>query len=134
MQAVRESAARVAARRAHWIWIAVLIAAVGCATPAEMRKLDKRVQALESGTGKTGTGRDRVAELGAQVEELRRTVDGLNGRLEEIDREAKQALDEAKAARKEANGPGGAASAGVAPEASAGGAATGEVVSQEVQS
>lgn len=119
-------------RRVNWIWIAALVAAVGCATPAEMRKLDNRVRALESGSGKRGTGRDRVAELGTEVEELRHAVDGLSGRLDEIDRQVKQALEEARAARSEANGPGGAAAS--APEASAGGAPTGETLSQEVQS
>lgn len=121
-------------RRVNWIWIAALVAALGCATPAEMRKLDKRVKALESGSGKGGTGRDRVAELGVEVEELRRTVDGLSGRLDEIDRQVKQALEEARAARSEANVPGGAAAAGGAPEAGAAGAPTGEALSQEVQS
>ena len=115
-------------RRVNWVWIAALAAAVGCATPAEMRKIDKRVRALESGTGKAGTGRDRVAELGAKVEELERTVDSLNGRLDEIDRQAKQALEEAKAARTEANQtPGG-------PPPDASGTATPEDQSAEVQS
>ena len=121
-------------RRVNWLSIAALVAAVGCATPAEMRKLDNRVKALESGSGKRGTGRDRVAELGTEVEELKRVVDGLSGRLDEVDRQAKQALEEARAARSEANGPGGAAAAGAAPEAGAGVSPTGEAVSQEVQS
>ena len=61
------------------------IAALGCATPAEMRKLESRVRALEGGTGRSGAGRDRVAEMGAEIEELKQTVDGLNGRLDVAD-------------------------------------------------
>jgi len=111
-----------------------MIAALGCATPAEMRKLQSRVSALEHGSGaKTGTGRDRVAELGSEVEELRHTVDGLNGRLEEMDRQVKQALDEAKAARKEANGGGGGTPTAAAPDAAAPGAPAPSGDSQEVQ-
>jgi tol-pal system protein YbgF len=118
-------------RRVHWLWIATLVATVGCATPAEMRKLDNRVRALEGGGGKAG-GRDRVAELGAEVEELKRSIDGLNGRLDVTDRKVQQALDDAHAARSEANrGPGGAP-AGATPSASAAGAPPGD--SQELQS
>jgi tol-pal system protein YbgF len=132
MQTVFANAVRTAARRVHWAWIVALVAALGCATPAEMRKLQNRVSDLERGGGKGGGGRDRVAELGAEVEELKRTVDGLNGRLEVVDRQVQQALEEAKAARSEANHTAGATAA--APDASAAGAASGEVVSQEVQS
>ncbi len=119
-------------RRVNWIWIAALVGALGCATPAEMRKLDRRVRALESGGGKGEAGRTRVADLAAKIEELERAVDGLNGRLEVVDRQAQQALEEARAARSEANQAPGAAP-GAAPNASAG-APTGETVSQEVQS
>jgi len=112
--------------------VAALVAALGCATPAEMRKLQSRVAALERGGGK-GDGRGRVADIGAEVDELKRSVDDLNGRLEVVSRQAQQALEEAKAARSEANGGGGAPPPG-APSASAGGAASGEGVSQEVQS
>src|SRR5262245_17168543 len=119
-------------RRITWMGVAALIAALGCATPAEMRKLQNRVSALEhGGGGKTGTGRDRVAELGTEVEELRRSVDGLNGRLDEVDRQVKQALEEARTARKEANGTGGGTPSAAAPDASAAPAPSGD--SQEVQ-
>jgi len=121
-------------RRVDWIWLIALVAALGCATPADMRKLQNRVAALEHGGGKASGGRDRVAELGAEVDELKRTVDGLNGRIEEMDRQVKQALEEAKAARSEANQapgatPGGQPNAGQ-PNASTG---PGAGDSQEVQ-
>ena len=119
-------------RRIDWIGIAALVAALGCATPAELRKLQNRVSELERGGGK-GDGRGRVADLGAEIEELKRSVDGLNGRLDVAERQAQQALEEAKAARSEANQGGGAPAAG-SPNASAGGASSGEQVSQEVQS
>ena len=81
-----------------------------------------------------GAGRDRVAELGAKIEELERTVDGLNGRLDEIERQAKQALEEAQAARSEANqAPGGARPPARARRGRSG-APTGDARSQEVQS
>jgi len=117
-------------RRVDWIWLIPLVTALGCATPAEMRKLQSRVSALEHGGGKTSGGRDRVAELGAEVEELKQTVDGLNGKLEEMDRQVKQALDEAKAARSEANQAPGTAPGSGQPNASTGGAAAGD--SQEL--
>jgi len=120
-------------RRVSWMGIAAMIAALGCATPAEMRKLQNRVSAIEHGGGKTATGRDRVAELGTEVEELRRTVDGLNGRLDEEDRQVKQALEEARTARKEANGSGGGAPTAAAPDANAPGAPSAAGDSQEVQ-
>jgi len=120
-------------RRVQWIWLVAWIAALGCATPAEMRKLENRVRALEGGTGRGGAGRDRVAEMGAELEELKRTVDGLNGRLDVADRKAQQALEEARAARSEANQGGGTPPPGTAPDTSAGGAPPGGDVSQEVQ-
>jgi tol-pal system protein YbgF len=119
-------------RRVQWIWLVAGIAALGCATPAEMRKLENRVRALEGGTGRAGAGRDRVAEMGVEIEELKRTVDGLNGRLDVADRKAQQALEEARAARSEANQGGGTPPP--APDANAGGAPPGGAdVSQEVQ-
>jgi len=67
------------------------------------------------------------------VEELKRAVDGLNGRLEVMDRQVQVALEEARAARSEANTGAGAAPTAV-PGANASGAGPGDPVSQEVQS
>ena len=116
-------------RRIKWIGFATMIAAVGCATPAEMQKLQRRVSNLERGGGKGADGRDRVAEIGAEVEELRRSVDALSGRLDVVDRQVQQALEEAKAARSEANGGGSAPAAGT-PTA---GTPPAEGASQELQ-
>jgi len=117
-------------QRVCWIGLLALVAALGCATPAEMRKLQSRVTALERGGGKGETGRGRVAELGTEVDELKRSVDALSGRLDEMDRQVKQALEEAKAARSEANQAPGGAPGAAQPNASTGPAA-GD--SQEVQ-
>jgi tol-pal system protein YbgF len=122
-------------RRVYWtVLMTTLVAALGCATPAEMRKLQNRVAALERGTGGKVSGgaggRDRVAEQGAEIEELQRSVDGLSGRIDEMDRQVKQALEEAKAARSEANQAPGTAPSGGQPNASTAPAA-GD--SQEVQ-
>ena len=117
-------------RRVNWIGLMALCFALGCATPAEFQKLQNRVSALEKGGGKGDAGRGRVAELGAEIDELKRSVDGLSGRLDEMDRQVKQALEEAKAARSEANQAPGAAPSPGQPNASTG-PAPGE--SQEVQ-
>jgi TolA-binding protein len=60
-------------RRVDWIWLMALVAALGCATPAEMRKLQNRVSALEHGGGKATRGAAAVAELGAEIDELKRS-------------------------------------------------------------
>jgi tol-pal system protein YbgF len=107
-------------RRVYWIGLIALVTALGCATPAEMRKLQNKVAALERGGGKAAGGRDRVAEQGAEIDELKRSVDALSGRMDEMDRQVKQALEEAKAARSEANQAPGTAPSGGQPNASTG--------------
>lgn len=104
--------------------------ALACATPAELRKLQNRVTDLErNGTG--GPDRDRLADLRAGMAELQQAVDALNGRLEVVERQAEQAVEEARAARREAN-----VAPGAAPPAdpTAAAAPPGEPVSQEVAS
>jgi tol-pal system protein YbgF len=122
---------------------AILIAAVGCATPADLRKLQNRVSDLERGAGKGGANAatGRVAELGAEIEELQQAIDNVNGRLEVIEKQVQTAVDEARAARSEAYGGAGAApgaapgaTPGAAPDAAGGAPAAGDAASQEVQS
>ena len=114
--------------------LAVALLTAACATPAELRKLQNRVTDLEKGGGGGAGGgeRDRLADLGAQVTSLERELDALNGRLEVMERQAKQALEEARAARREANL--GASQAGPGPEAPQTSETPTEPVSEEVQS
>lgn len=105
-------------------------AAVACVTPAEFRKLERRVIDMQRG-GAGSADRARVAELGEQVATLRRETDALRGQMEVLDHRVATALEEARAARAEANRPGGA-------EAAPGGEASGEgeaepEVSEEVR-
>jgi tol-pal system protein YbgF len=135
MRASLERICQRATRRARGALIVALFTAVGCATPAELRKLQHRVTDLErSGGSGSESGRSRVADLAAEVEQLKQAVDGLNGRLEVIDRQVHGALEEARAARSEANAAGGAVP-GALPDANAGTPGSGGgPVSQEVQS
>ena len=84
----------------------LLVGTSGCVTVAEHRKLEKRIVAIERGTDVRGVSeqeeRDRVAELGAEVERLENEVERLTGRLDVAEYNVKQALDEAKAARADA--------------------------------
>ena len=134
--------------RVERLWlIAGLIAAVGCATPADLRKLQNRVSDLERGAGKGGgnAATGRVAELGADVEELQEAIEKINGRLEVMEKQVQTAVEEARAARSEAYGgagavpgaaPGAAPGAvpGATPGASGGAPPAGDAASQEVQS
>ena len=102
-------------RRLAWATALVVLAslATACVTPAEHRKLQRRVHVIEKG-GSAGTphGRSRVADLGARLDALENEVARLVGRLEVAEHRAKQALDEARAARREAASDG---AASVAP-------------------
>jgi hypothetical protein len=78
--------------------------ALACVTPAELRKVSNRVTDLERGRGGGGAGDPgRVADLAAEVEALSRAIEALDGRLDETEHRVQQALDEARAARSEAN-------------------------------
>jgi tol-pal system protein YbgF len=83
--------------------IALAAGSVACATPAELRKLQNRVTDLERTGGGRDAGASRVADVAAEVAGLQRTVDGLNGRLEVMERQVEIALEEARSARREAN-------------------------------
>ena len=96
--------------------LALAVAAIAltgaCVTPAEHRKLQRRVHVLENGGGGAGgMERSRVADIGARLDALERELDSLGGRLEASEHKTEQALAEARAARVEAAG--GSATPGV---------------------
>ena len=108
----------------------VALGAVACATPAELRKLQNRVTDLERGGGGTTASGGRVADVAAEVAALQRSVDGLSGRLEVMERQVEVALEEARSARSEANRP---AAPTPGPEDGAEGEGAAQEESAEVQ-
>jgi tol-pal system protein YbgF len=99
----------LAAAAAAMPWLA------GCATVAELRKLEGRVQRIERGTAPGSEGAGRVADLGQQVEDLREQIQRIEGRLEVAEHEARRATEEARAAREDAARPGAGAQTGAPP-------------------
>ena len=83
----------------------------GCVTVAEFRKLEYEVNKMRrSGGGASGGA--RVADLAAEIDELRDTIAQLEGRLEVTEHQSRVALEEARAARLDASGPGSPAALG----------------------
>jgi tol-pal system protein YbgF len=108
--------------------LAASLAGVACITPAEFRKVQNRVTDLERASGKSAGGdRTRIADFGAQLDEMRRALQELQGRLEVVEHRTQEALDEARAARSDAS-----RTPSEPPADVAGAAAAGEG-SQEVQ-
>jgi tol-pal system protein YbgF len=129
MRSIRTATRGGASRCRVWTLVATLaLGALACATPAELRKLQNRVTSLER-SGSAGTGGGRVADLGAQVTELQQSVDALAGRVEVMERQVQVAIEDSRAARREANLP-----SEPVPGAEGGAVNPGEPVSQEVQS
>jgi tol-pal system protein YbgF len=89
--------------------VALVLAAVlasGCVTTAEFRKVANRVTDLERARGRGGDAdRGRVADLASELEALHRSIEALNGRVEVVEHRVQQALEEARAARRDANQP-----------------------------
>ena len=85
----------------------------GCVTVAEHRKLERRLSSMQRSTG-AGQARQQLADLTSEIDDLRTEIRELNGRLEESERMARDALDEARKARREAaaGGGGGASTSG----------------------
>jgi len=102
-------------RRVSALILAGAFVATGCVTPAEHRKLKRKVLAVE----RTGGGESQgsgLANLSADIRSLKTEIAGLRGRVEVAERKADEALKQAKKARQEA-----AAAAGEESPAEAGG-------------
>jgi tol-pal system protein YbgF len=93
-------------RRARWgcavATLALAACATACVTPAEFRKLERRVTDMQRDAG-SGSDGGRVAELGAQLDALQQSVAELQGRLEVNERRVQQALQDARTALEEAS-------------------------------
>ncbi len=75
----------------------------GCVTPAEHRKLERRVIDLERGGSAAGSGaRQRLADMALHIEELEQRNAELAGRLEVAEYRLDEVMAEARAARREA--------------------------------
>lgn len=109
----------------------------GCVSVAEFRRLERDVRGMKSRDGGPG-GREQVADLNARFDSMEAELRRLRGQIEVSDHKATSALDEARRARRDAQGAAGplqpegaAADAGMSMEppplgASAPGLATGE--------
>lgn len=79
---------------------------VGCVSVAEHRKLEERVLAQRRGV--QSGDRQSLADLRAEMRGLEERLAILEGRIEEAEHKSKQAIDEARKARREAAGGAGA--------------------------
>ena len=92
----------LAGRGARAGLLLLLLGIAACVTPAEFRRLENRVIDLHRGQG--GAERGRLADQGAQLDQLETTLSGLEGRIEVLEHRVQKALDEARAARAAAHG------------------------------
>jgi tol-pal system protein YbgF len=76
----------------------------GCATVAEVRKLEHQIAVLQGARGPEGRDTRQVADLALEVEELRAVVARLEGRVDLAQHQAQEALSEARSARQAASG------------------------------
>ena len=82
--------------------VLVGLSSVGCATGAEMRKIEKRVINMERGVRPAGGAlREQVADYVADIDGIREEMRTLEGRLEVAEKAAADALEDARRARME---------------------------------
>lgn len=81
---------------------AVVLVASGCVSVAEHRKLEERVLAQNQGSQRGD--RQSLADLRAEMRGMQERLSVLEGRIEEVEHASKQAIDEARKARREAAG------------------------------
>jgi tol-pal system protein YbgF len=96
---------------------ACAVLCTACVTPAEFRKLERRVIDMQrQGGGGASGDAARIAEMGVQIDTLQHSVDELKGRIEVAEHHSEEALEEARAARAQAGQP----SAAETPDAGGG--------------
>ena len=78
--------------------LALALVATSCTTPAEHRKLERRVVDLQR-SGAVGAAGGRLADQGAQLDQLEAGIQALQGRVEVLEHRVDTALEEARAAR-----------------------------------
>ncbi|HTF32568.1 MAG TPA: tol-pal system protein YbgF [Myxococcota bacterium] len=74
----------------------------GCVSVSEYRKLERDVRTLQSKQSGPG-GREQVADLGARMDSLQADLQRLEGRLEVVEHNTQDALNEARKARRDSN-------------------------------
>lgn len=94
-------------KSAVWAKLALLASAglsSACVTPAEFEKVRVKVVKLERNGAASAAGqeRERIAELATEIERLSRELRAIQGRMEVAELQAKTALQESRAARREA--------------------------------
>ncbi len=77
----------------------------GCVPIAEFRKLEDEVNKMRRSGERAGSGA-RVADLAAEIDQLRDVIAQMEGRLEVSEHQSRVAVEEAKAARLDAASPG----------------------------
>lgn len=92
----------------------------GCVTSAEFRALEKQVYDMQRAQKGTPQTRERVADISAEIDELRREVQKLQGRLDVIEKEASDALAEVRTTRREVAALSAQPAAGAPKDAQAG--------------
>lgn len=113
---------RVGSRVLVLLGVALLVGSVsGCVTPAEYRKLERQVIDLKRARGGTAATGTDLADLGADIQKLRREVAQLRGRVEVAEKNAEDALAQSRKARREAAGGAGPVAAPRAVPPSSGG-------------
>ncbi len=80
--------------------VLAIFATTGCATVAELRKVEARVMDMERGRAPGGGAlREQVADYVADIDTLREEMRTLEGRLEVTEKAAADALEDARRAR-----------------------------------
>ncbi len=96
------------ARSATRVKLALLASATlvtACVTPAEFEKVRVKVVKMERAQAATPAGqqRQRIADLATEIERLSKELRSMQGRIEVTEHHARTALQESRAARREAS-------------------------------
>lgn len=76
--------------------------AMGCATTAEYRALERDVRELRATRGQSGSAAVEAADLGVRLDEIEARLNEIQGYMEQVNHRSERALEEATAARSDA--------------------------------